>query len=56
MVHDLYLFRVKTPAESKEPWDYYQLVATIPGDYAFAPPSESSCPLAKKYAATGDSS
>ncbi len=47
MVHDMYLFQVKTPAESKEPWDYYKLVATVPGDQAFQPLSESKCPLVK---------
>jgi branched-chain amino acid transport system substrate-binding protein len=47
MVHDLYLFQVKTPAESKSPWDLYKLVATIPGDQAFQPLSESKCPLVK---------
>ncbi len=47
MVHDLYLFQVKTPAESKSPWDTYKLVATIPGDQAFQPLSESKCPLVK---------
>ncbi|GGC54154.1 ABC transporter substrate-binding protein [Chelatococcus reniformis] len=44
MVHDLYVFRVKTPAESREPWDLLKLEATIPGDKAFAPLSESKCP------------
>src|SRR3546814_12746486 len=34
MVHDMYLMQVKTPAESKKPWDYYKTVATIPGDEA----------------------
>ncbi len=48
MVHDMYLFQVKTPAESKEPWDYYKLVATIPGEQAFQPLSQSRCPLIKK--------
>lgn len=48
MVHDMYLFQVKKPEESKEPWDYYKLVATIPGDQAFQPLSESRCPLVKK--------
>lgn len=48
MVHDMYLFQVKSPAESKEPWDYYKLVATIPGDQAFQPLSQSRCPLIKK--------
>jgi branched-chain amino acid transport system substrate-binding protein len=45
MVHDLRLFRVKTPAESHYPWDYYQPVATISGDQAFPPLSQSKCPL-----------
>jgi branched-chain amino acid transport system substrate-binding protein len=40
-----YLFRVKKPSESKEPWDYYNLVATTPGDQAFQPMSEGGCPL-----------
>jgi branched-chain amino acid transport system substrate-binding protein len=48
MVHDMYLFQVKAPAESKGPWDFYQLVATIPGDQAFQPLAESRCPLVKK--------
>jgi len=47
MVHDMYLYEVKTPAESKGPWDYYKLVATIPADQAFQPLSESKCPLVK---------
>jgi branched-chain amino acid transport system substrate-binding protein len=45
MVHDMYLFQVKTPAESKAPWDYYKLVATTPGDEAFQPLADSRCPL-----------
>ncbi|MDR3530823.1 MAG: ABC transporter substrate-binding protein [Rhodopila sp.] len=45
MVHDMYLFQVKSPAESKAPWDYYKLVATIPGDEAFQSLAESRCPL-----------
>jgi len=48
MVHDMYLFQVKTPAESKYPWDYYKLKATIPGDEAFMPLTKSVCPLVKK--------
>ncbi|HWZ46181.1 MAG TPA: ABC transporter substrate-binding protein [Candidatus Saccharimonadales bacterium] len=48
MVHDFYLFQVKSPAESKYPWDYYKLVATVPGDQAFQPLSESRCALVKK--------
>jgi len=48
MVHDMYLFEVKKPSESKGPWDYYKLVATIPGDEAFQSLSASRCPLIKK--------
>jgi branched-chain amino acid transport system substrate-binding protein len=48
MVHDMYLFQVKTPAESKAPWDYYKLLDTIPGDRAFPPLAGSQCPLVKK--------
>lgn len=48
MVHDMYLFQVKTPAESKGPWDLYKRVATIPGDQAFQPLADSRCPLVKK--------
>ncbi|WP_398472627.1 ABC transporter substrate-binding protein [Tardiphaga sp.] len=48
MVHDMYLFEVKKPAESKGRWDYYKLLATVPGDQAFQPLSESRCPLVKK--------
>ncbi|MBI3700750.1 MAG: ABC transporter substrate-binding protein [Afipia sp.] len=43
-----YLFEVKSPAESKGPWDYYKLVGTTPADQAFRPLSESACPLIKK--------
>ena len=47
MVHDLILVQVKTPEESKYPWDYYKILATIPGDKAFPPP-DPACPLVKK--------
>ena len=47
-MHDAYLFEVKSPTESKYPWDYYKLVATIPAAEAFRPLSESECPLVKK--------
>ena len=40
-----YLFQVKTPAESKYPWDYYKLVATTPADQAWKPLAEGGCPL-----------
>jgi branched-chain amino acid transport system substrate-binding protein len=48
MVHDMYLFEVKKPQESKGRWDDYKLLSTIPGDQAFQPLSESRCPLVKK--------
>lgn len=47
-VHDMYLAQVKTPAESKRDWDFYKILKTIPGDQAFAPASESKCPLLNK--------
>jgi branched-chain amino acid transport system substrate-binding protein len=47
MVHDMYLMQVKTPAESKAPWDYYKVVATIPGDQAYTKKSETKCALWK---------
>src|SRR5579859_7999052 len=47
-IHPAYLFEVKSPSESKGPWDYYKLVGTTPGDQAFRPLSESACPLVKK--------
>jgi branched-chain amino acid transport system substrate-binding protein len=48
MVHDMYLFEVKKPAESKTPWDYYKVKATIPAEQAFQPLAKSACPLVKK--------
>jgi branched-chain amino acid transport system substrate-binding protein len=47
-IHPAYLFEVKQPSESKYPWDYYKLVATIPSDEAFLPLERSVCPLVKK--------
>ncbi|GLR85760.1 ABC transporter substrate-binding protein [Bradyrhizobium iriomotense] len=47
MVHDMYLFEVKKPSESKRPFDYYKLLATVPGDKAFFTAKESGCPLTK---------
>jgi branched-chain amino acid transport system substrate-binding protein len=41
----MYLFEVKTPAESKGPWDLYKLRATIPAAEAFRPLKEGNCPL-----------
>jgi branched-chain amino acid transport system substrate-binding protein len=48
LVKDVYVAQVKTPAESTEPWDLEKIIATIPGDKAFRPLSESECPLVKK--------
>ena len=48
MIHDMYLLQVKKPAESKTPWDYYNVKATIPAAEAFQPLSASRCPLIKK--------
>ncbi|KWT95814.1 MULTISPECIES: ABC transporter substrate-binding protein [unclassified Variovorax] len=48
MVHDMYLMQVKTPAESKYPWDYYKRLATIPAADAFQPLAKSACPLVRK--------
>jgi branched-chain amino acid transport system substrate-binding protein len=45
MVHDMYLFQVKKPEESKGPYDYYKHLSTIPGDQAFATAQESGCTL-----------
>jgi branched-chain amino acid transport system substrate-binding protein len=44
-LHDMYLFRVKTPDASKGPWDYYELISTIPADQAFRPLEEGGCEL-----------
>jgi branched-chain amino acid transport system substrate-binding protein len=48
MIHDMYLFQVKSAAESTTPWDYYKTVATIPGEQAFTTAAESKCALIKK--------
>ncbi|OEZ59782.1 ABC transporter substrate-binding protein [Duganella sp. HH105] len=47
MVHDMYLMEVKKQSESKYPWDYYKIVATIPGDQAYATKAETKCSLWK---------
>jgi branched-chain amino acid transport system substrate-binding protein len=46
-IHPMYLFEVKKPAESKGPWDYYKLRATIPAEEAFRPLADGGCPLVK---------
>jgi branched-chain amino acid transport system substrate-binding protein len=48
MVHDMYVYEVKKPSESKCEWDYYKLREVIPGNEAFRPLSDSVCPLVKK--------
>jgi branched-chain amino acid transport system substrate-binding protein len=47
MVHDMYLLEVKKPNESKQPWDYYKVLQTIPGDEVFTKKPETKCPLWK---------
>ncbi len=47
-IHPMYLFEVKKPADSKGPWDYYKLRATIPAEQAFRPLDQGDCPLVKK--------
>jgi branched-chain amino acid transport system substrate-binding protein len=48
MVHDMYLMQVKKPSESKYPWDYFTVKATIPAEEAFLPLAKSQCSLVKK--------
>ena len=48
MVHDMYLFQVKTPAESKGAWDYFKLKGTVSGAEAFRPLAQSTCAAIKK--------
>ncbi len=47
-IHDYYLLRVKSPEESKAPWDYYEVISTISGEDANIPRAESKCPLMKR--------
>lgn len=48
MVYDMYLVQVKKPSESKRPWDYYNIVETLPGDQVYGTLAESTCKLVKK--------
>src|SRR5262245_60960469 len=48
VIRDMYLARVKRPEQSKEPWDYLEIVRTVKGEDAFRPASESKCPLLKR--------
>ncbi len=47
-MHDMYLFEVKKPSESKGPWDYYKLVTTMSAEEAFRPLDQGECPMIKK--------
>ena len=47
LFRSLYLFEVKKPSESKRDWDYYKLLATVPGDTAYPTAANSGCPLTK---------
>jgi branched-chain amino acid transport system substrate-binding protein len=47
-IHPAYLFEVKSPAESRAPWDYYKLVQTTPGEQAFRPLGEGGCALVSR--------
>ena len=48
LISDVYLMEVKKPEESKQPWDYYKVLATVPGDEAYIKPAESGCDLVKQ--------
>jgi branched-chain amino acid transport system substrate-binding protein len=48
MIHDMYLYQVKSPKESTAPWDYLNIVTKVPGDQAFTTPADSKCALLKK--------
>ena len=48
MVHTMYVMQVKTPAESKYPWDYYKLIKVMPAEEAYGTQPDSSCSLVKK--------
>jgi len=50
-IHDMYLFRVKAPDQSEGPWDYYELLETIPADQAFRPLADGGCSLVEEAAA-----
>ena len=54
MVHDMLLAQVKTPEESKEKWDYYKIIRTIPGDDAFQSIEDGLCEVAKASLTSGE--
>ena len=47
MIHDMYLYQVKSPKESTTPWDYYKLIAKVPGEQAFTAAVDSKCSMMK---------
>ena len=47
LIHPVYLLQVKTPAESKYPWDYYKIISTVPPEQAFRPLADGGCPFVK---------
>ena len=48
VIRNMYLFQVKTPEESKYPFDYYKLLNTVPGEQAFRPMADGGCPLVEQ--------
>jgi branched-chain amino acid transport system substrate-binding protein len=48
MIHEMYVMQVKTPAESKYPWDYYKVIKIMPGEEAFGTQPDPACPMIKK--------
>jgi len=48
VLRDMYLLQVKDPSESKYPWDYYKLIATVAGEKAFRPLADGGCSLSVK--------
>jgi branched-chain amino acid transport system substrate-binding protein len=53
VMRDLYLFEVKSPSQSKAPWDYFKQLRVIPADMAFRPLDQGGCPLVKQTASKG---
>ena len=49
LVHDMYFAQVKTPAESRGPWDYCRILGVIPGDQAFRALADGGCPLVARW-------
>jgi branched-chain amino acid transport system substrate-binding protein len=45
LIHDMYHVRIKAPKDSKYPWDYFEVLDTVPGEAAFRPIAESKCPM-----------